>query len=639
MNKCSSEKMKRPWLLLRGRLTVQQQRTILRIVASAAILGLSFLLPAGILRRLCCLAAYLLIGWDILKEAGEGILRREPFDECLLMVLATIGAAVLGKDAEAVSVMLFFQIGELFEDIAVASSEKHISELMDIRPDYANLEQLNGSILRMDPAEVPVGSVIVVQPGERVPLDGVVLTGESSLDTSALTGESLPRDVEPDSQVCSGCINGSGVLRVQTTRGFGESTASRVMELVKNASERKTRSERFITRFSRIYTPCVIAAALLLAVLPPVCRAMADSPALWDVWTYRALTFLVISCPCALVISIPLTFFAGIGGAGRDGILIKGAEYLETLSQVKTVVFDKTGTMTEGVFEVMDIHHGSMEKEKLLELAALAECRSSHPISRSLIRACGATPDESRVTEIRERSGFGVLARVDEHTVAVGNAALMEKLGVSYLECRSAGTVVHVSVDGEYAGHILIADTLKPTAVETVAELKRMGVTRTVLLTGDRKSTAETAAFRLKVDEVHAELLPEDKVQELERLMARRKHGPVAALGDGINDAPLLTRADVGAAMGVLGSDAAIEAADVVLMDDDPMKFAVAVARAKRCMHIVRENVVFILWAKLVCMVMGALGYADLWLAVFADVGVMVLAVLNALRALGRERA
>ena len=614
----------------------KQKRMLRRIILAAVLLILFSLLPVeGWLRFALFMIPYFLIGYDILWDAVKGIKNLQPFDENFLMAVATVGAIALGDYKEGVAVMLFYQIGELFQSYAVGRSRRSISQLMDIRPDYANIEGENGQLEKVDPDEVPLGSIIVVQPGEKVPIDGVIEEGESTLDTAALTGESVPRDAAPGDEVISGCINLTGVLRIRTTKEFGESTVSKILELVENASSRKSRSENFISRFARVYTPAVCFSALALAVLPPLVRIVMGIPAEWGDWVYRALTFLVISCPCALVISIPLSFFAGIGGASSAGVLIKGSNYMETLAQVKTVAFDKTGTMTQGVFEVSGIHHSSMEETELLEYAALAESYSSHPISQSLRRAWGGEPDKNRVTDVTELSGKGLTAKVDGRTVAVGNAKLMELLGVEYKECHSVGTVVHVAIDGAYAGHILIADMLKPTAKSAVAAMKAAGVKKTVMLTGDAHAVAAQTAGELGADEFYAELLPGDKVDRVEKLLAENQgKEKLAFVGDGINDAPVLSRADVGIAMGALGSDAAIEAADVVLMDDDPMKIAKAINIAKKCIRIVYENIVFAIAVKLACLVLGALGITNMWAAIFADVGVMVIAVLNAIRAL-----
>ena len=614
----------------------KQKKMLRRIILAALLLILFSLLPVeGWLRFALFMIPYFLIGYDILWDAVKGVKNLQPFDENFLMAVATVGAIALGDYKEGVAVMLFYQIGELFQSYAVGRSRRSISQLMDIRPDYANIEGENGQLEKVDPDEVPVGSVIVVQPGEKVPIDGVIEKGESTLDTAALTGESVPRDAAPGDEVISGCINLTGVLRIRTTKAFGESTVSKILELVENASSRKSRSENFISRFARVYTPAVCFSALALALLPPLVRLFMGLPADWGDWVYRALTFLVISCPCALVISIPLGFFAGIGGASSAGVLIKGSNYMETLAQVKTVAFDKTGTMTQGVFEVSGIHHSSMEEAKLLEYAALAESYSSHPISQSLRRAWGGEPDKNRVADVTELSGKGLTARVDGRTVAVGNARLMELLGVEYKECHSVGTVVHVAIDGAYAGHILIADMLKPTAKSAVSAMKAAGVKKTVMLTGDAHTVAAQTAGELGADEFYAELLPGDKVDRVEKLLGEsRDKEKLAFVGDGINDAPVLSRADVGIAMGALGSDAAIEAADVVLMDDDPMKIAKAINISRKCIRIVYENIVFAIGVKLACLVLGALGITNMWAAIFADVGVMVIAVLNAIRAL-----
>ena len=614
----------------------KQKKMLRRVVIAALLLIVLSLLPVeGWLRFGLFMIPYFVIGYDILWSALKGIKNLQPFDENFLMAVATVGAIALGDYREGVAVMLFYQIGELFQSYAVGKSRRNISQLMDIRPDYANLEGENGKLEKVDPDEVPVGSVIVVQPGEKVPIDGVIEEGESTLDTAALTGESVPRDAAAGDEVTSGCINLTGVLRIRTTKEFGESTVSRILELVENASSRKSRSENFISRFARIYTPAVCFGALALAILPPLVLLLTGSPARWGDWLYRALTFLVISCPCALVISIPLSFFAGIGGASSAGVLIKGSNYMETLSQVKTVAFDKTGTMTQGVFEVSGIHHNSMEEAKLLEYAALAESYSSHPISQSLRRAWGGEADKSRVCDVTELGGKGLTAKVDGLTVAVGNDKLMAHLGVEYTPCHSVGTVVHVAMDGVYAGHILISDRLKPTAKSAVAAMKAAGVKKTVMLTGDAHAVAAQTAGELGADAFYAELLPGDKVERMETLLGENTDGgKLAFVGDGINDAPVLSRADVGIAMGALGSDAAIEAADVVLMDDDPMKIVKAINISKKCLRIVYENIVFAIGVKLVCLVLGALGIANMWLAIFADVGVMVIAVLNAIRAL-----
>ena len=611
------------------------------LVAAAMTVGLNFVPMAGAARLAAYLAAYLIIGYDILRKAGRGILNGRVFDENFLMAIATVGAFVLavysgsGDYNEAIAVMLFYQVGELFQSYAVGKSRRSISALMDIRPDYANVER-NGKLERVDPDEVAKESVIVVQPGEKVPLDGVVLEGASSLNTSALTGESLPRDVKPGDEIISGCINMTGVLKIRTTKEFGDSTVSKILELVENSSSRKSRSENFISKFARVYTPAVCYGALALAVLPPLAQILfLGQSGQWSAWIYRALTFLVISCPCALVISIPLSFFAGIGGASREGVLIKGSNYMETLSQTKYVVFDKTGTLTRGVFEVSGIHHNEMEDWKLLEYAALAECASSHPISRSLQKAYGQEIDRNRVTEIREISGHGVIAKVDGREVAAGNGKLMKQLGIAYRECHSVGTIIHMAVDGAYAGHIVISDVIKPHAREALAQLKRSGVKKTVMLTGDSKKVADQVGKELGLDEIWSELLPGDKVAKVEELLGKKEEKEkLAFVGDGINDAPVLTRADIGIAMGALGSDAAIEAADVVLMDDDPGKISKAIRISRKCLRIVYQNIVFALVIKFACLALGAVGIANMWFAIFADVGVMVLAVLNAIRAL-----
>ncbi len=620
----------------------KQKKMLARIIVAFVLLvALHFVPVEGALRFCCYMVPYLIVGYDILLKAAKGIKNRQMFDECFLMAVATVGAVALalysgsGDYTEAVAVMLFYQIGELFQSVAVGKSRRNISELMDISPDYANIE-VDGQLKQVDPDEVEIGSIIIVQPGEKVPIDGVVLEGTSNLDTSALTGESVPRDIAQGEEVISGCINMTGVLKIRTTKEFGESTVSKILELVENASSRKSKSENFISKFARVYTPAVCYAALALAFLPPLVRMLAlGVDADWGTWIYRALTFLVISCPCALVISIPLSFFAGIGGASNAGVLVKGSNYLETLSQVRTVVFDKTGTLTRGVFEVVDIHHSEMEREKLLDLAAHAESASSHPIAGSLQRAYGKSIDRSRVTNIQEISGGGVIAHVDGVPVACGNDKLMAKVGVEAVECHSVGTIVHVAVNGEYAGHIVVADVEKPHAKEAIAALKRAGVTRTVMLTGDRQGVAQKVAADLGVDEVHAELLPADKVDQVEALLAAKSEKEkLAFVGDGINDAPVLRRADVGIAMGAMGSDAAIEAADIVLMDDDPLKIAKAIKISRKTLRIVYQNIVFAIGIKGICLVLGAVGLANMWLAIFADVGVMVIAVINAIRAL-----
>ena len=614
----------------------KQKKVLIRILVAAALLIVFSQLPVeGYVRFLLFMIPYLVIGYDILKKAFKGILNRQVFDENFLMAVATVGAIVLGNYSEGVEVMLFYQIGELFQSYAVGKSRRNISELMDIRPDYANIER-DGKLEKVDPDEVEIGSVIVVQPGEKIPIDGVVTEGKTMLNTSALTGESLPREVAPGDEVISGCINMTGVLKIRTTKEFGESTVSKILDLVENSSSKKSRSEHFISKFARYYTPAVCYGALALAVLPPLIRmfAMGLAPE-WSNWIYRALTFLIISCPCALVISIPLSFFAGIGGASREGILVKGSNYLETLAQTKYVVFDKTGTMTQGVFEVSGVHHNEMEEARLLEYAALAESASSHPISKSLQKAYGKAIDRSRVTDIEEISGNGVTAKVDGIPVAAGNAKLMERLGIPYKECHHVGTVVHMAVNGTYAGHILISDLLKPNAKEAIKSLKHAGIEKTVMLTGDAKKVADQVAQELGIGEVYSELLPADKVSKVEELLKEKSaKAKLAFVGDGINDAPVLSRADIGIAMGALGSDAAIEAADVVLMDDDPLKISKAIRIARKCMRIVYENIYFAIGVKILCLILGALGIANMWLAIFADVGVMVLAVLNAIRVL-----
>ena len=626
-------------------MTKKQKKMLWRILAAAVLFLAAKLIPMPMAApTVLYAAAYLTVGYDILRKAWKGICNHQVFDENFLMAVATIGAIALaiyeksGDYAEAVAVMLFYQIGELFQGYAVGKSRRNITALMDIRPDYANVER-GGKLEQVDPDDVPVGTVIVVQPGEKVPIDGRVVEGVSSLDTAALTGESLPRDVKTGDEIISGCINMTGVLKVETTKAFGESTVSKILELMENSSSHKSRSESFISRFARVYTPAVCYSALALAILPPLVLTISGGTVNWGTWIYRALTFLVISCPCALVISIPLSFFAGLGGAGKEGVLIKGSNYLEALSQTKTVVFDKTGTLTQGVFEVSAVHHSPMAQEKLLEYAALAECASSHPISKSLQRACGRELDRERVTDIQEHSGRGVTAVVDGVSVAAGNGRLMDELGVKWQECRSVGSIVHIAVNGEYAGHIVISDLEKPHSREAIAALRASGVTKTVMLTGDIKKVAEQVAKDLGVDEVHAELLPGDKVARVEELLAAEpEDAKLAFVGDGINDAPVLSRADIGIAMGAMGSDAAIEAADVVLMDDDPLKIAKAIKISRKCIRIVHENIVFSLGVKLLCLLLVAIGYANMWMGIFADVGVMVLAVLNAIRALRVQR-
>jgi len=619
----------------------KQKKMLIRIAIAALLLGAVKLFKIGGWAGIALYAAsYITIGYDILRKAFRGIINHQVFDENFLMAVATVGAIALaiyektGDFAEAVSVMLFYQIGELFQSYAVGKSRRNIAALMDIRPDYANIER-DGSLEQVDPDQIPVGSVIVVQPGEKVPIDGQVIEGASSLDTAALTGESRPRDVKAGDDIISGCINLTGVLKVRTTKAFGESTVSKILELMENSSSHKSRSENFISRFARAYTPAVCCSALALAILPPVINLMMGMPGGWEIWVYRALTFLVISCPCALVISIPLSFFAGLGGASKEGVLIKGSNYLEALSQTSIVVFDKTGTLTRGVFEVSGIHHNTIPEEKLIELAALAECASSHPISKSLQKAYGREIERDRVTDIQEISGSGVIARVDGAEVAAGNGKLMKRMGVDYMDCHSSGTIIHIAIDGKYAGHVVISDVEKPTSRAAIAELKKIGVKKTVMLTGDIGRVAEYMAKKLGVDQYRSDLLPADKVAEVEKLLAETgRKGKLAFVGDGINDAPVLSRADIGIAMGAMGSDAAIEAADIVLMDDDPMKISKAIKISRKCIGIVYQNIAFALGVKALCLILGALGIANMWAAIFADVGVMVLAVLNAIRAL-----
>ena len=613
----------------------KQKKMLIRIIIAAVLIVVFSLLPAeGYLRFVLFMIPYLVIGYDILKKAFKGILNKQVFDENFLMAVATVGAILLGDYSEGVAVMLFYQIGELFQSYAVGKSRRNISELMDIRPDYAKIEK-DGTLEQVDTDEVEIGTIIVVQPGEKVPIDGVITEGTSTLNTSALTGESLPRDAKAGDEVISGCINMTGLLKIRTTKEFGESTVSKILELVENSSSRKSKSENFISKFAKYYTPAVCYGALALAFIPPIVLLIMGKPAMWGDWIYRALTFLVISCPCALVISIPLSFFAGIGGASNQGILVKGSNYLETLAQTKYVVFDKTGTMTQGVFEVSGIHHNEMPDEKLLEYAALAECSSSHPISKSLQKAYGKPIDRNRVTDIEEISGNGVIAKVDGISVAAGNTKLMNRLGIAYQDCHHVGTVVHMAIDGKYAGHILISDIIKPHAKEAIAELKKAGISKTVMLTGDSKRVADQVAEELGIQEVYSELLPADKVSRVEELLNQKSEkAKLAFVGDGINDAPVLSRADIGIAMGALGSDAAIEAADIVLMDDDPLKISKAIKIARKCIRIVYENIYFAIGIKILCLILGALGIANMWVAIFADVGVMILAVLNAIRTL-----
>lgn len=622
-------------------MTKKQKKMLVRILISAVmVVGLKLLPFNGFINIVLYMATYLVIGYDILRKAGKGIVNGQVFDENFLMAVATVGAIALatyeksGDYSEAIAVMLFYQVGELFQSYAVGKSRRNITALMDIRPDYANIER-EGKLKKVDPDEVGIGNVIVVQPGEKVPIDGVIIEGTSALNTSALTGESMPREAGEGDEVISGCINMTGVLKIQTTKEFGESTVSKILQLVEDSSSRKSHSENFISKFAKIYTPAVCIAALLLAVLPPVFNLITGNAANWANWIYSALTFLVISCPCALVVSVPLSFFAGIGGASKEGVLIKGSNYMETLSQTKVVVFDKTGTLTQGVFEVSGIHHNEMEQEKLLEYAALTECSSSHPISKSLQRAYGKEINRSRVTDIEEISGHGLIAKVDGIEVAVGNPKLMKRLNIPYVDCHSVGTIIHVAIDGAYAGHIVISDIEKPNSKKAIAELKKAGVEKTVMLTGDAKRVAEKVASDLGIDEVHSELLPSDKVTQVERLLEQKgKKAKLAFVGDGINDAPVLGRADIGIAMGAMGSDAAIEAADVVLMDDDPMKIAKGIKISRKCISIVYQNIVFALVVKFVCLGLGVVGIANMWMAIFADVGVTVIAVLNAIRAL-----
>lgn len=613
----------------------KQKKMLTRIIIAAVLIVAFSLLPVeGYLRFGLFMIPYVVIGYDILQKAFKGILNKQVFDENFLMAVATVGAILLGDYSEGVAVMLFYQIGELFQSYAVGKSRRNISELMDIRPDYANIEK-DVTLEQVDPDEVEIGAIIIVQPGEKVPIDGVITEGTSTLNTSALTGESLPRDAKVGDEVISGCINMTGLLKIRTTKEFGESTVSKILELVENSSSRKSKSENFISKFAKYYTPAVCYGALALAIIPPIVLLIMGRPAMWGDWIYRALTFLVISCPCALVISIPLSFFAGIGGASNQGVLVKGSNYLETLAQTKYVIFDKTGTMTQGVFEVSGIHHNEMPDEKLLEYAALAECSSSHPISKSLQKAYGKPIDRNRVADIEEISGNGVVAKVDGVSVAAGNAKLMDRLGITYQDCHHVGTVVHIAVDSKYAGHILISDIIKPHAKEAIAELKKAGISKTVMLTGDSKRVADQVAKELGIQEVYSELLPGDKVSKVEELLHQKsERDKLVFVGDGINDAPVLSRADIGIAMGALGSDAAIEAADIVLMDDDPLKISKAIKIARKCIRIVYENIYFAIGIKILCLILGALGIANMWMAIFADVGVMIIAVLNAIRTL-----
>lgn len=617
-------------------LNKKQKKVLVRIIIAAVLMIVLSIIPLkGYLRFVLYMIPYVIIGYDILRKAIKGILNKQVFDENFLMAVATVGAIILGEYTEGVAVMLFYQIGELFQSYAVGKSRKNISELMDIRPDYANIE-VDGNIEKVDPDEVEIGSIIIVQPGEKVPIDGIIIEGSTTLNTSALTGESVPRDAGEGDEIISGCINMTGVIKIKTTKEFGDSTVSKILDLVENSSSKKSKSENFISKFAKVYTPAVCYSALALAIVPPlVSMLLLDNSPMWGEWIYRALTFLVISCPCALVISIPLSFFAGIGGASNQGVLVKGSNYLETLAKTKYVVFDKTGTMTQGVFEVSGIHHSELEDKKLLEYAALAECHSSHPISKSLKKAYGEKIDRSRVTDVEEISGNGVVAKVDEKTVAIGNTKLMNRFGISYKECHHVGTIVHVAIDGAYSGHIVISDIVKPQAKEAIRELKKAGVTKTVMLTGDAKNVGEKVAQELGIEDVYCELLPGDKVAKVEELLNKKSDSDkLVFVGDGINDAPVLSRADIGIAMGALGSDAAIEAADVVLMDDNPVKIAKAIKISRKCISIVYQNIYFAIGIKLVCLVLGAIGIANMWLAIFADVGVMVLAILNAIRAL-----
>ena len=614
----------------------KQKKMLIRIIISFILfIALRILSLNNFYETILFLITYFIIGYDILKKAIKGILNRQVFDENFLMAIATVGAIALGEYSEGTAVMLFYQIGEWFQSYAVGKSRRNISELMDIRPDYANIEDDSGNIVQVDPDEVEIGSTIIVKPGEKIPIDGKIIEGTSSLNTSALTGESLPQEVTTNDEVISGCINITGLLKIKTTKEFGESTVSKILDMVENASSKKSKSENFISKFARYYTPAVCYSALALALVPPIINLLMGNEASWSVWVYRALTFLVISCPCALVISIPLSFFAGIGGASNSGVLVKGSNYLEALATTKYVVFDKTGTMTQGVFEVSGIHHSTIENDQLLEYATLAESYSTHPISKSLQKAYGKPVDKTRIKDVKEISGHGVIAKIDNITVMAGNDKLMKKFNISYVDCHSIGTIVHIAIDNKYAGHILISDLIKPTAKQAIQELKNIGIKKTIMLTGDISKVANKVATDLNIDQVYSELLPEDKVTKVEELLNQKgKKEKLAFVGDGINDAPVLSRADIGIAMGALGSDAAIEAADIVLMDDDPLKIAKAIKISKKCLKIVYENIYFAIGIKVICLILGAIGIANMWLAIFADVGVMVIAVLNAIRAL-----
>lgn len=614
----------------------KQKKMLIRIIISFILfIALRILSLNNFYETILFLITYFIIGYDILKKAIKGILNRQVFDENFLMAIATVGAIALGEYSEGTAVMLFYQIGEWFQSYAVGKSRRNISELMDIRPDYANIEDDSGNIVQVDPDEVEIGSIIIVKPGEKIPIDGKIIEGTSSLNTSALTGESLPQEVTTNDEVISGCINITGLLKIKTTKEFGESTVSKILDMVENASSKKSKSENFISKFARYYTPAVCYSALALALIPPIVNLLIGNEASWSVWIYRALTFLVISCPCALVISIPLSFFAGIGGASNTGVLVKGSNYLEALAATKYVVFDKTGTMTQGVFEVSGIHHSTIENDQLLEYATLAESYSTHPISKSLQKAYGKPVDKTRIKDVKEISGHGVIAKIDNITVMAGNDKLMKKFNISYVDCHSIGTIVHIAIDNKYAGHILISDLIKPTAKQAIQELKNIGIKKTIMLTGDISKVANKVATDLNIDQVYSELLPEDKVTKVEELLNQKSNKEkLAFVGDGINDAPVLSRADIGIAMGALGSDAAIEAADIVLMDDDPLKIAKAIKISKKCLKIVYENIYFAIGIKVICLILGAIGIANMWLAIFADVGVMVIAVLNAIRAL-----